>query len=203
MATVSSAPGVDSAGALALAMAGELALGGLAGMVVRVALAAAEIAGEIAGMQMGFGFARTVNPLTAQQTGALTRLVSVAAGILFFAIGAHRQVIQAVADSLRAVPAGAAVNDQAWSELLVDSVSGMFVAGLRIALPLVVTVMASHLTFGLLSRVAPQLNLWSVGFLVSISVGLVGLTVFAPALVAEIRATLSHGIATALGAARM
>ncbi len=195
----SAAAEVRSVGALAVAMLGELLLGALTGLVVRIALAAAELAGEVVGMQMGFGFARTVNPLMEEQSGALTRLISVTAGLLFFLTGAHRLVVGALAQSLHAVPAGSVSPEPGWSEMLVDQGGAMFVAGLRIALPLVVTVMASHMVFGLLTRVAPQLNLWAVGFLVSISVGLLGLTVFAPALVVEVRTTLEDGVSTALG----
>ena len=93
---------------LFLAVAGEFVTGLFLGMLVRVAMAAIEVAGEAAGVQMGFGFQKSMNPLTKEQNGPITNLLFAMAGVLVFVSGVHLEVIRGLALSFHAVPIGAA-----------------------------------------------------------------------------------------------
>ena len=76
------------------------------GLLVRLALAAVEVGGEIAGVQMGFGFQKTMNPLSREQSGPVTNLLFTMAGVLFFTSQSHHQVIRGLALSLKTMPLG-------------------------------------------------------------------------------------------------
>jgi flagellar biosynthesis protein FliR len=177
-----------------VALVGELVLGLFLGLVVRMTVATAELAGELAGIQMGFGFNRLVDPMLQEQVGPLTRMVSMAAGVLFFVTDAYREVIRGFAMTLAAVPPGSARISAAWAELLVERTGALFAGGLRVGGPVIFAVLGAQLSFGLLGRVAPHLNLWALGFLVTIGVGLICMALFVPSLVADVRALLEDGV---------
>ena len=197
-------PGVQmesfSTSRLVVAGLTEFLLGIFLGLVVRLTIAAAELSGELLGMQMGFGFSRLVDPMLDEQVGPLTRVITLVTGALFFITDGYRDVVRALAASLTAIPPGSAAVNGRWAAFLMERASAMFAGGIRIAAPIVIAVFGAQLSFGFLSRVAPQLNLWAIGFLVTIGVGLICTALFAPSLVAEVRDLLQDGVGE-LGAA--
>jgi flagellar biosynthetic protein FliR len=186
--------GVAAPVAPVVALVGELMLGAAAGLVVRIGLAGLELAGELVGLQAGFGFSRTVDPMLESQTNIVGEAFSLVAGAFFFAIDGHRQVIHALADSLKAAPPGTIAFDPGWLPTLVDRMNVMWGVGLRIGAPVLVALVATQLAFALMSRVAPQLNLWGLGFVLTIGIGLGALALYAPALSGEIRELLSGAL---------
>ena len=179
---------------LFLAAAGEFFTGLFLGMLVRVAMAAIEVAGEAAGVQMGFGFQKSMNPLSKEQNGPITNMLFAIAGVLVFVSGVHLEVIRGLALSFQAVPIGAAGFVGNVETLVFDSATEMMAAGFRISLPLMIVAMLTQLSFGFLTRVAPQLNVWALGFAFMIAMGFVALLLFAPYLVREIEAVMDRGM---------
>lgn len=180
-----------------VALIGEVLLGAAAGLVIRVAVGALELAGEVVGLQMGLGFGHMVDPLLEAQGSTVSQVFGLVTGGLFFAIDGHLQVVRALAGSLRAVPAGTVTFEPGWVTALVDHTADMFVTGLRIAAPLAAALLASQLAFALLGRIMPQLNAWGLGFVITIGLGLVGLGLFAPSLAAEMRDLLGAAVGDA------
>ena len=129
-----------------------------------------------------------------EPSGPFTRLLSSTVALMLFVTGGHREVLRAISSSFETLPAGSSEFDATWTENLVEVGSELFVGGTRIALPLILAVFATQVSFGLLTRVAPQLNLWSLGFLASIGVGLICLAVFAPTFVTEIRDLIERAV---------
>ncbi len=140
------------------------------GLLVRLALAAVEVGGEIAGVQMGFGFQKTVNPLSREQSGPVTNLLFTMAGVLFFTSHSHHQVIRGMALSLKTMPLGGGVFKGDIEGLVLNNGASMMEAGFLISLPLIVVSVITQLCFGLLTRVAPQLNVWALGFAFMIAI---------------------------------
>ena len=188
-------PGARASSMPIVVLVGELALGAASGLVVRIAVGALELAGEVVGLQMGLGFGHTVDPLLEAQGSVVSQVFGLVAGTLFFAMNGHLQVMRALADSLRAVPPGSVVFDPGWVTTLVDAAAAMFLTGVRIAAPLAAALLAGQLAFALLGRVMPQLNAWGLGFSITIGLGLFGLVLFAPSLTAEVRDLLSVAVA--------
>ena len=169
-----------SLGALASATLVELGIGATFGLTARIILAAAEMAGELMGMSAGFSFDSVVNPLVQSQTGPFARLSTALVGLLFFATDSHHEIIRGLGRSLTKLPAGSIAFQSRFTSMVVDALPSMFQTGLQLALPIVATVTLTHVGLGLLGRVVPQLNLWSVGFLVAVFVALGAIALIAP-----------------------
>lgn len=176
----------------------EFLLGLAMGLTVRVVAATVSIAGEVIGTQMGIGFQQLVDPMTQQMKGALSGIFDSVFAVLLFATGAYRELFRALRASYAIHPVGDVTGIGEIARALADLAAGSFAHGLRIGLPLVAIACASQLTFGLLTRVAPQLNVWSLGFLVTIGAGMIAIAFFAPVMVREEAWLLSYSINSAL-----
>ena len=172
---------LDSPAALPL-IAQQLVIGLALGFAVRVVFAAVEFAGEIIGLQMGLNYAGFFNPLSATTATAPSRFFGTMVSWLFIVINGHLLVVAALAQSFTAFPIGPEpfafvreMQPQRWG-------AELFATGLWIALPLITMLMFVNLVLGAISRVAPQINIFAVGFPVTVSVGLLGLVLTLPAL---------------------
>lgn len=156
---------------LGLIALGEVALGAVMGLTVRVTLAAAEVAGNVAGFAIGLGFAATADPTTGEEALPPARLLNALAILIFFALQGHHQVLRALSFSLVHAPPG-----QVWPVLmqegLVDMGAQVTARGLRIASPVVATMFLIQLGSGLVARAAPRVQLFVLSFGVATAAGL-------------------------------
>jgi flagellar biosynthetic protein FliR len=180
-ATLPAMPSValDSPAALLLA-AQQVLIGAALGFAVRVVFAAVEMAGEIIGLQMGLNFASFFDPATASQTNAAGRLFGSMVALLFIVTDGHLAVIAALVQSFHAFPVSTDV--LGWLRTLQPQVWGadVFHLGLWIALPLVGMLLFVNIVLGVISRVAPQINVFAVGFPITLAVGLIGMLLTLP-----------------------
>ncbi len=178
-------PPVPADSGLALAMLAYQALIGVAiGFTMRLMFAAIDVAGEMIGLQMGLSFAVFFNPQTGAQSVVVADFLGLLTLLIFLALDGHLMLIQAVVSSFEWLPvAEPASRPGAWS-LIVRHGSVMFATGLLLALPMVAALLITNIALGVLTRAAPQLNLFAVGFPVTLSVGfivlLLSLSTFAP-----------------------
>lgn len=149
---------------------------------VRIVFAAVEFAGEVGGLQMGLNFAGFFNPATSGQTTALSNFFGVAVSWLFIVINGHLLLIAAVVQSFHAFPVGPepfaflmATRPELWG-------AEIFSLGLWIALPLIAMLLFTNLALGIISRVAQQMNIFAIGFPITLSVGLIGVLLTLPLL---------------------
>jgi flagellar biosynthetic protein FliR len=160
----------------------QVLIGVTIGFAVRVVFAAVEYAGELIGLQMGLNFAMFFDPVTNNQATTTARLFNTTVSWLFIVANGHLLVVMALVDSFNAFPVGPepfAFLRQAMPHQWGAEVFG---TGLWIALPLVALMVFVNIALGVISRVAPQLSLFSVGFPITIGLGLVGLIFTLPAL---------------------
>lgn len=160
----------------------QLVVGLALGFAVRVVFAAVEFAGEVIGLQMGLNFAGFFDPVTASQGTATGRFLGTTIAWLFVVGGGHLLVIAVLVESFQVFPVGPepfaflrAAQPQRWG-------AEIFSMGLWIALPLIAMLLMVNLVLGVISRVAAQINVFSVGFPVTLGVGLLGLLLTLPAL---------------------
>jgi flagellar biosynthetic protein FliR len=173
----------------------QLFVGLSLGFSVRVVFAAIEFAGELIGLQMGLNFAGFFDPVTAGQSTASGRFLGTMTAWLFIVGGGHLLVIAALVQSFTVFPADGqplaflhAVQPYRWG-------AEIFSLGLWIALPLVAMLLMVNLVLGVISRVASQINVFSVGFPITLSVGLLGLLLTLPALQNPLTAGLARMLA--------
>ena len=170
---------LDSAAAV-LCVVQQLLIGLSLGFAVRMVFSGVELAGEIIGLQMGFNIAGFFNPMTGGEATVASRFFGVSVSWLFIAIGGHLLLIAAVVSSFTAFPVGPepfaflrAVQPQVWG-------GELFSLALWIALPLIATLLFVNLVLGMIARVAQQLNIFSIGFPITVSVGLIGMLLTLP-----------------------
>ena len=172
---------LDSSAAV-MAVLQQVLIGVSLGFAVRIVFAAVEFAGELVGLQMGMNFATFFNPMSGGEQTAVSRFYGVTIAWLFIVMGGHLLVVAAVAQSFVAFPVGGdpfaflrAVEPHRWG-------AEIFSLGLWIALPLVAMLLFANLVLGVISRVAQQMNVFAIGFPVTLGVGLVGVLVTLPLL---------------------
>ena len=170
---------LDSALAVQLVLQ-QVLIGVALGFSVRVVFAAVEMAGELIGLQMGLNFAGFFDPATASMGTASGRFFGTMVAFLFIIINGHLAIIAVLANSFTAFPVGEEpfaflwrLQPQAWG-------AEIFSLGLWIALPLVGMLLFVNGVMGVIARVAPQINVFAVGFSVTLSVGLLGMLLTLP-----------------------
>jgi flagellar biosynthesis protein FliR len=158
----------------------QVLIGLTLGFAVRVIFAAVELAGELIGLQMGLNFAGFFNPMTASQGTVSGRFFGTVVAWLFIVINGHLLIVMAVIQSFTAFPVGP--DPFAFLRTLQPQVWGaeVFSIGLWIALPLVGMLLFVNLVLGVISRVASQMNVFAIGFPISLGVGLVGILLTLP-----------------------
>lgn len=170
----------------ALGLLAHQALIGIAiGFTMRLFFAAVDLAGEMIGLQMGLSFAVFFSPQTGGQTSVIAEFLGLLALLVFLTLDGHLMLVSILIQTFDWLPVGTATLAQGWL-MIVRHAGVMFVAGVLMALPMVATLLIANIGLGILTRAAPQLNLFAVGFPVTLSVGflvlLISLGVLAPAL---------------------
>ena len=170
----------------------QLVIGLSLGFAVRLVFAAVEFAGELIGLQMGLNFAGFFDPLSAATATASSRFFGTTVAWLFIVANGHLLVVAALVQSFSAFPVAPEpfaflhqVQPQRWG-------AEIFSTGLWIALPLVTMLLFVNLVLGAISRVAPQINIFAIGFPVTLGVGLLGLLLTMPALNTPFTMTLDR-----------
>lgn len=172
---------LDSALAI-MVLVQQLLVGFTLGFAVRVVFAAVEMGGELIGLQMGLNFAGFFDPATASQGTASGRFFSTMVAFLFILSNGHLAIIAALVHSFEVF----AVGDEPFAFLRQTQPqrwgAEVFTLGLWIALPMVGMLLFVNLVLGVISRVAPQISVFSVGFPITLSVGLIGMLLTLPLL---------------------
>ncbi|HIV70002.1 MAG TPA: flagellar biosynthetic protein FliR [Candidatus Aquabacterium excrementipullorum] len=170
----------------------QLLIGLTIGFAARVIFAAIEFAGEIIGLQMGLNFAAFFDPLSGTQATAVSRFYGTIAAWLFVVMNGHLLLTSAVIGSFNAFPI--APEPLAFIRELQPQVWGaeVFRLGLWVSLPIVAMLTLVNIVMGLIARVAPQMNIFSVGFPMSIGVGITGLWLTLPMMQAPFTAALER-----------
>jgi flagellar biosynthetic protein FliR len=185
---------LDSPLAFAL-VAQQLLIGIALGFAVRVVFAAVEFAGEIIGLQMGLNFAGFFDPVSASTATATSRFFGTTIAWLFIVVNGHLLVIAALVQSFSAFPVGPepfaflkSAQPHRWG-------AEIFRTGLWIALPLVAMLLFVNLVLGAISRVASQINIFAIGFPITLGTGLLGILLTLPAMQAPFTMALERLLA--------
>jgi flagellar biosynthetic protein FliR len=172
------AAGVDAMTVLTVLR--EFAVGIAIGTILRLAFEAGQFAGELVSQGMGLSFATMADPLSGASSPVLAQWFYLVFGLLFFTFDGHLALVKLLLDSYRALPLGTPLVDvQQFLSVVPTFFSTALQAGLLLALPVIVALLAVNLAFGVLARAAPQLNPVQLGLPVALLVGLVLLMLLA------------------------
>lgn len=176
-------------------LAQNILIGVMLGFAVRLVFAALELTGELIGLQMGLSFAGFFNPASGQTQNAVGNFMSLLALLMFIAIDGHLMLVHALAESFRLFPLAGGDGGLPMSfEALARSGAGIFSTALQLALPFLAVTLLTNILLGVMARIAPQLNIFAVGFPLTILVGLITLMLMLPYIETPLRAALERAL---------
>jgi flagellar biosynthetic protein FliR len=158
----------------------QLGIGIAIGLIFAVIFQIFTIAGHLASMAMGLSMSTMVDPATGVNTPVVGRYFTIMATLMFLLLNGHVLVFKLVFDSFETMPVGLHFFNQDSLKLIYDFGSTMFEAGVLLALPLVTALLLVNISFGVVARAAPALNIFAVGFPVTLMVGLIMLIFITP-----------------------
>ena len=160
----------------AICLGRELLIGALIGFAAGLAFDAAQIAGEVMGLESGFGSDRVFNPVVGASSPAFAQLFNLAAILIFLMIDGHAHFILALAHTFEAIPLQAPLPLESL-DIAISQVSRLIMAGVQMGMPMLASLFLADLALGLLSRVAPHIQVYFLGLPFKIALTFFGLGV--------------------------
>ena len=164
----------------AIAVLGELFVGWLIGFVSYVCFSAIHMAGKVMDMQVGFAVVNVMDPTSGQQIPLIGSFLYNLGIIVFLVTNGHHMIITALVESFRAVPLLALHLNLSLPMLMVDFVNGIFLTGMKIAMPVTFAILLVNVSLGILARTMPQMNIFVVGIPMQLMVGVGVLAMLLP-----------------------
>lgn len=162
----------------------EILIGLLLGFTAYLFFTIVQVAGSFVDLQMGFGMANLIDPMTGTQSPVMGNLKFFIATLLFLSINGHHLLISAVIDSYQWVPLSnelfAHIYNGNISDFLLRSFSNMFILAFQMAAPLIAALFLVDVAMGILARTAPQFNLFVIGIPLKLFIGLFVLLIMVP-----------------------
>jgi flagellar biosynthesis protein FliR len=146
----------------------EIALGATAGLVLTILFGAASLAGDRVANAAGLGFAMQVDPTATGQTPVLAQVFSLSLIMVFLGMDGHLHALRILLESYQVFPPGGSLDMVMLTGAGITAGTAMFALGASLMLPVVAGLLVLNLSVGVLTRSAPQLNLFSVGFPITI-----------------------------------
>lgn len=193
--TIPAIPAVDPSSWAGILIAGQEMLIGLAmGFSMRLVFAAIEFGGELASSTMGFSFASFFDPNSAGRSSAVSQFIALVATMAFLAMNAHLVLVQVLVESFFTLPISGTPMSLAAPLEMVRWGGRIFSAGLQLTLPIVAALLITNVALAILTRAAPQLNLFGIGFPVTLGTGLLVLSLTLPYLNTPLQNLFNQGI---------
>ena len=165
----------------------EVGVGLMIGFVLQLAFGAIVFGAQAMSMTMGLGFAMAVDPQNGVQVPVVAQLYVILGTLLFLSLDGHLMLIAAVVESYELVPVGMSGISPLALSGLVSLGSIVFAGGILLALPVMTALLLVNLAFGIITRTAPQLNIFAVGFPVTILGGLLIMFIVMPGFLDALR----------------
>jgi flagellar biosynthesis protein FliR len=165
---------------LAAGLVSEMVIGLAIGLAVRLLFGALELAGELIGVQMGFGVVQLFDPATAEQTPIIGQYFTLLATLLFLSLNGHLLLVATIISSYESIPAFGASIPGEMGEAILRLSQNMFILGLKLAAPVLVIILLINILLALLGRAVSQINVFVLSFPITIAGGLAVMSLSAP-----------------------
>ncbi|MEO8837585.1 MAG: flagellar biosynthetic protein FliR, partial [Herbaspirillum sp.] len=193
--TLTNLPVVDPVSLAGILLLGQQFIIGLAmGFAMRIVFAAVEMAGEMTGLTMGLGFATFFDPQSQGRSSAVSQFLALLALMIFLAANVHLVLLSVLVESFTSLPITTHAMPSGTAWLLVKSGGQIFNLGVQLAMPMVAALLMTNMALGILTRAAPQLNIFGIGFPLTLTVGFVVIGLSLPYLATPIERLLQDGI---------
>ncbi len=197
--TLSIPPNIEASSGIGLFILLQQILVGLAmGFSMRLIFTAIELAGDLMGMQMGLGFASFYDPINFTQAQVIAQFLGIVAALAFLSMNGHLYMLDTLAESFKAYPISTQVPSVSAMHTLALWGGNIFSQAMRLALPLIAALLITNLALGILTRSAPQLNIFAIGFPITLAVGFFTLMLALPYLAPLLETFTQAGLDTML-----
>ena len=156
----------------ALMMIREVLMGVVMGFVVLLLFVGIQFAGQVAGLQMGFGIVNVIDPQSSNQLSIMGQFLNILAILLLLSLNGHHTILTGLVTSFETIPLGGVVLKAGLMQKMIAITAEVFIIGVKIAAPVMTALFLVTAAMGVLARTVPQMNVFMVGFPVQISVGL-------------------------------
>ncbi|WP_199096914.1 flagellar biosynthetic protein FliR [Dyella sp. ASV21] len=156
-------------------MVSQVLIGAAIGFVLKLIFEAVSFGGQLVGQSMSLGFAETVNPSAGGSTPVLSQFYVLLVTLLFLAMDGHLRLISLLADSFHTLPPGRSAIDSNGLHAVLAFAAQLFGGAVRVALPAMTSLLMVNIGFAAISRAAPSMNLFAVGFPITVTLGFVAL----------------------------
>lgn len=166
------------------------------GFMMRLFFTAIELTGNLIGTSMGMGFASFYDPATQSQTQVISQFLTMVTILLFFNTDLHLMVIDTLVNSFQTIPVEQLhLNGNAFKTMSLTGAK-IFSLGLQLSLPIVTALLITNLALGVLTRAAPQLNIYGIGFPITMGVGFLMIFVSLPYMIQPFIHLMTNSIET-------
>ena len=165
---------------LFLAVAGEVVFGLAIGFIVKLIFTGFQLAGQLAGFQMGFAIANVVDPASSLQIPILAQFLNLFALLIFLVTDMHYWFFKALVDSFRVVAPMQQGFEPGLAKPILQAASGMFIIALKVGAPVIAALILTHVALGLMARTVPQMQVFIVAMPLQIAVGIIFLGLSLP-----------------------
>ena len=160
-------------GSLFFVVVGEVIFGIVYSLSMLLVMSAFEFAGELISFEMGLGFAQVADPQTGAESSILSVFAHLIALMIFFSINAHHVLLKLIIESFKTIPVGTFVLDEALFGKVMVLSARLFVLAIQLSAPVISVLILTQLAMGLMSKFAPQINILTTSFPLTIGIGLV------------------------------
>lgn len=158
----------------------EFIVGLSIGFVAYLAFTAIYIAGEVIDMQIGFGIVNVMDPISNIQVPVTSNVYFIISMLLFLSINGHHMLIRTLYDSFGSLPIGSAVFNNGLLDGMLDLFGTVFATGIKIAGPILATILITDIALGTISKMVPQINIFVIGMPLKIGIGIIILIITMP-----------------------
>jgi flagellar biosynthetic protein FliR len=151
---------------------GEILIGAIMGFSIKLLFAGVQLAGQLAGFQMGIGIANVFDPVTSAQVSVIGQFNNLLAMLIFLVINAHHAFLRGVAESFRIVPPLGTYVGAGPAGALIDAAGNLFIIAVQVGAPVIVALMLSNIALGIMARTVPQMNVFFVAAPANVVAGL-------------------------------
>lgn len=172
----------------------QLLIGLCMGFCMRLVFAAVSLAGQMIGMSMGLGFAVFFDPMSSSQNSSIAQFLSMLALLIFLSLDGHLMMITVLAQSFISLPVSSHWHN---IDMLAIAAWGgtIFSVGLQLAMPVIAALLITNMALGILTRTSPQLNIFGIGFPVTLSIGFLVLALALQGMLNPMRHAIDTGFA--------
>lgn len=194
--TLPAVPAVDPFSWQGLLIIFQQVLIGIAmGFVLQLVFATIITGGQMIAMQMGLGFASMVDPQNGVQVPVVSQVYLMMTTLLFLAMNGHLVFIELVAESFTLMPIGGEVMARETFQRIALLGSNMFAGAVWLALPAVASLLMINISFGVMARAAPQLNIFAIGFPFTMMMGFIIIYLTLPSVIPQFESLMEDGFA--------